>query len=151
MKLNPKDNLLTVFVVAIVVAGLGLAAASTSRAAIPVSAIPVAAVKDLTYNPRVSQWVSMMREASELKKRGIQQISVLCEQDRPNSGFHVQIGYWQGGNPKTIMTQQGCNYWGQVLFMLPKSDGWKVSAVAIDTMDYYTNVVLAVYRDSAPK
>lgn len=151
MKIFSKDTLLTVVVVAIVVAGLGLAAASTSRAAIPVSAIPAAAVKDLTVNPRVSSWISMMREAQALRTRGVQQISVLCEQDRPNSGFHVQIGYWQDGKPKTIMTQQGCNYWGQVLFMLPKGSGWQVSAVALDEMDYYSNIVLAVYRDSAPK
>jgi hypothetical protein len=140
MKIFTKDNAYAAIFSAFVLAGLALASSHVTHAE--------SAVR-LTRSSSASALVSAMPEAHMLTARQIPQISVLCEQDKPASGFHVQIGYWQAGQSKTVQTNEPCAYWGQVMSMLPEKGGWQVNLADSALPITYENVVLAVATDSA--
>lgn len=142
MKIFTKDNALAVAVTLLILAGLVLVGQHTSHAE---GGTP------LVSREYGSQYVSSMPEAKVLQARHISQISVLCEKTEPKSGFLVQVGYWQDGNPKTIQTQKPCRYWGQDMALLRQDSSWQVRSAPKYDKEVYADVVRLVHKDSAPK
>lgn len=106
----------------------------------------------LVVQDAASAAVNRMHDVKVLDASEVLQVSVLCEQQKPNDPFRVVVGYW----PKklgslSVHTDVPCNSWGQVMFVLPtEKSGWQVHAAtpqeAKAAQNYIRMVALALLR-----